>query len=343
VSRLGAGGMGEVYAADDLKLGRRVALKVLPRDMAADPERLHRFQREARAVAALNHPNIVTIYTVEEADGVQFLTMELVEGKTLTDVIPKGGLPLEELLKLAVPLVEAIAFAHQHGIVHRDLKPPNIMLTEDGRLKVLDFGLAKLKPGLSPSESVETTRLATQSLTQHHAILGTAWYMSPEQAGGALGQLREFAADPGVEIERIHGALPHVVGPARLSTDHDQVGAAFEDSLDGPGPQIDHGQARRRRDDQLADVGRVAVLVEVEALAARFVGQADNAVSRRRIDPLTWGLSRGLLHRKCRRSRQDRGRDQHAGHHGAGLLPQPGLPTRRRSKPIPSTSVPSMS
>jgi len=112
LEKLGAGGMGEVYAAEDTTLGRRVALKRLPAEMAADPDRLHRFQREARAVAALNHPNIVTIYTVEEADGVQFLTMELVEGQTLAEAIPQGGLPLDDLLKLAVPLVEAVAFAH---------------------------------------------------------------------------------------------------------------------------------------------------------------------------------------------------------------------------------------
>jgi Tol biopolymer transport system component len=184
LEKLGAGGMGEVYAAEDTTLGRRVALKRLPPEMAADPDRLHRFQREARAVAALNHPNIVTIYTVEEADGVQFLTMELVEGQTLAEAIPTGGLPLEGLLKLAVPLVEAVAFAHQHGIVHRDLKPANIMLTADGRLKVLDFGLAKLKPEVAAGGADAATRLATQSLTQGQAVVGTPWYMSPEQAAG---------------------------------------------------------------------------------------------------------------------------------------------------------------
>jgi Tol biopolymer transport system component len=179
--RLGSGGMGEVYAAEDTKLQRRVALKLLPPDMAADPERLQRFQREARAVAALNHPNIVTIYSVEESDGVQFLTMELVEGKTLAEVIRPGGLPLGELLPLAVTLVDAVAYAHRHGIVHRDLKPANIMLAEDGRLKVLDFGLAKLKPALS---STESTTLLTRSLTEQHAVVGTAAYMSPEQSEG---------------------------------------------------------------------------------------------------------------------------------------------------------------
>ncbi len=179
LEKLGAGGMGEVYAVEDTQLERRVALKLLPADMAADPERLQRFRREARAVAALNHPNIVTLYSVEEADGLQFLTMELVEGTTLAEAIPQGGLPLEELLKLATPLVEAVAFAHEHGIVHRDLKPSNIMLARDGRLKVLDFGLAKLKPATSPDE---TTRAGMPSLTRDHAVVGTAAYMSPEQA-----------------------------------------------------------------------------------------------------------------------------------------------------------------
>ncbi len=181
VAKLGEGGMGEVYAAEDTKLQRRVALKLLPPEMADDPERLQRFQREARAIAALSHPNVVTSHSVEEADGVHFLTMELVEGKTLGELIPRDGLPLDELLRLAVPLVDAVAAAHEHGIVHRDLKPANVMLASDGRLKVLDFGLAKLRPEVS---TTGTTCLATASLTSPHAIVGTAAYMSPEQAEG---------------------------------------------------------------------------------------------------------------------------------------------------------------
>jgi eukaryotic-like serine/threonine-protein kinase len=185
VGKLGQGGMGEVYAAEDTKLQRRVALKVLPPDVAADTDRLQRFQREARAIAALNHPNVVTIYSVEESNGTQFLTMELVEGRTLADSIPTGGMKLDDLLALALPLVDAVATAHQNGIVHRDLKPANVMLANDGRLKVLDFGLAKLKPGAgSSTSSTTTTHLATVSLTTPHAIVGTAAYMSPEQAEG---------------------------------------------------------------------------------------------------------------------------------------------------------------
>ena len=179
---LGHGGMGEVYAAEDTKLHREVALKLLPPDMAADPERLQRFEREAQAVAALNHPNVVTIYAVEEAEGVHFLTMELVEGKTLTDLIPERGVPVPEFLKLSVPLADAIAAAHQRGIIHRDLKPANVMVTADGRVKVLDFGLAKLK--LERLQPPDATTVTTGQLTMQHSILGTPAYMSPEQAQG---------------------------------------------------------------------------------------------------------------------------------------------------------------
>ena len=142
---LGSGGMGEVYVADDLKLGRRVALKVLSTELTGDPNRRERFEREARAAAALNHPNIVTIHSVEEADGIPFLTLELLDGKTLDEIIPAQGLPLDRVLTLAIPLTDAVGAAHQAGITHRDLKPANVMITADGRVKVLDFGLAKVR------------------------------------------------------------------------------------------------------------------------------------------------------------------------------------------------------
>ena len=147
ISPLGRGGMGEVYRARDSRLNRVVALKVLRDTAALDPERRDRFEREARAVAALNHPHIVTIHSVETVDGVPLLTMELVEGRALCEVIPKGGLPLADVLKIAIAVADAVAAAHQKGITHRDLKPGNVMLGErehDGRIKVLDFGLAKL-------------------------------------------------------------------------------------------------------------------------------------------------------------------------------------------------------
>lgn len=144
VRQLGAGGMGEVYEAEDSRLKRRIAIKLLPEGVASDPERLARLEHEAQAVAALNHPNIVTIHSVEEHGERLFLTMELVEGRPLDELIPAGGLTARDLLACAVPLVDAIAAAHARGIVHRDLKPANVMVCADGRLKVLDFGLAKL-------------------------------------------------------------------------------------------------------------------------------------------------------------------------------------------------------
>ena len=136
---LGEGGMGKVYRARDTKLDRDVALKVLPEAMAADPERFERFQREARAVAALNHPGIVTIHSVEESAGVHFLTMELVDGMTLDRILTDDGVSQERFLEVAVSLAEAVAAAHATGITHRDLKPQNVMLRRDGRVKVLDF------------------------------------------------------------------------------------------------------------------------------------------------------------------------------------------------------------
>jgi serine/threonine protein kinase/Tol biopolymer transport system component len=178
---LGAGGMGEVYRARDPRLKRDVALKVLPAELASDPERLERFEREAQTLAALNHPHIVTIFSVEEAEDLHFLTMELVEGKALTQVISRGGLPLSRFFRIAVPLTEAVSAAHDKGIIHRDLKPGNVMVTEDGRVKVLDFGLAKLR---KTTEEAMDSRSPTEPATGPGRILGTAPYMSPEQVQG---------------------------------------------------------------------------------------------------------------------------------------------------------------
>ncbi|HEU5180801.1 MAG TPA: protein kinase [Candidatus Polarisedimenticolia bacterium] len=182
LEKIGAGGMGEVYAAEDLKLHRRVALKILPSGVTGDPARRARFALEATAVAALNHPNIVTVHSVEEADGIHFITMELVEGKTLSEILPKNGLPLRRFFDLAIPLADAVAAAHRTGIVHRDLKPDNILVGSDGRLKVLDFGLAKLEE--APRKGAEASALPTRHLTEQGQILGTVAYMSPEQVEG---------------------------------------------------------------------------------------------------------------------------------------------------------------
>jgi TolB-like protein/tetratricopeptide (TPR) repeat protein len=182
LARLGAGGMGDVYRAGDSRLGRSVAIKVLPPAFVDDPRRLARFQHEARMLASLNHPNIVTIHSFEEIGGVHFLTMELVDGRPLHQHIPKGGLPVERILDFAAAISEALAAAHEKGIVHRDLKPANVMVTTEGRVKVLDFGLAK--EVLEANSSAET--LAPDEYTRIGVIVGTPAYMSPEQVEGRL-------------------------------------------------------------------------------------------------------------------------------------------------------------
>jgi TolB-like protein len=180
LEKLGAGSMGEVYRATDMKLGRDVALKVLPTDVASDPERLDRFRREARALAAINHPHIVTIYSVEETDGVHFFTMELVQGKSLDHCIPEGGLALERLARIAIALADALVAAHEKGIVHRDLKPANVMLTNDDQVKVLDFGLAKEIRAAGCDDATMTSAGRTEA----GVVMGTPSYMSPEQIVG---------------------------------------------------------------------------------------------------------------------------------------------------------------
>ncbi len=181
LGRLGAGGMGEVFRALDTTLDREVALKMLPIEVASDPDRLARFEREAKALAALQHPNIVTIHSVEQAEGVHFLTMELVEGKTLSQLIPVGGMSLEQIFDVAIPLADALAAAHDKGVIHRDLKPSNVMVSAEGWVKILDFGLVKLRAESAPEEA---TVQPTENLTREGVVLGTAPYMSPEQLEG---------------------------------------------------------------------------------------------------------------------------------------------------------------
>ena len=181
LEKIGEGGMGVVWKAEDTRLGRAVAIKILPAEVASDPDHRMRFEREAKAIAALNHPNIVTIHSVEEADGVHFLTMELVEGKTLTKLIRKDGLSLDEFLELALPLANAVSVAHEQGVTHRDLKPANIMVSDEGRVKVLDFGLAKLR---RQTTGPEASQLPTEAVTMEGRIMGTVPYMSPEQVQG---------------------------------------------------------------------------------------------------------------------------------------------------------------
>ena len=183
---IGAGGMGEVWCATDVNLGRQVAIKVLPDAFAQDPDRLARFEREAKTLASLNHPNIAIIHGLEEADGIRALVMELVEGQTLADRIGRGPIPIDEALPIAKQIAAAVEAAHELGIIHRDLKPANIKLRPDGMVKVLDYGLAKAtEPAgvMSSSQSMSPT-ITTPAMTQMGMILGTAAYMSPEQARG---------------------------------------------------------------------------------------------------------------------------------------------------------------
>jgi adenylate cyclase len=180
LAKLGEGGMGDVYRAHDARLGRDVALKVLPADVATNPDRLARFRREARALAALNHPHIVTIFSIEEAKGVPFLTMELIEGRSLEHLVADGGLALARFFDIGVALADALSAAHRKGIIHRDLKPANVMVTHDGVVKVLDFGLAREADAHGSSEHDATSL----GLTQAGIIVGTIPYMSPEQIEG---------------------------------------------------------------------------------------------------------------------------------------------------------------
>ena len=192
VRELGKGGMGQVFAAEDTRLKRQVALKILLPEVANDPDRRERFQREAEAVAALDHPNIVTIYSIETAtrepphdeQPIHFITMQLVEGKTLTELIPERGLPLERFFQMVLPLADALSAAHRKGITHRDLKPNNIMVGEDGRVWILDFGLAKFHQAEAATQESISQEAHTEALTRDGTVLGTVPYMSPELAKG---------------------------------------------------------------------------------------------------------------------------------------------------------------
>jgi two-component system LytT family response regulator len=202
VSPLGQGGMGAVYLADDIQLGRQAAIKVLPAEFAADPDRMHRFVQEARLASALTHPNVATIFEIGQQDELWFLAMEYVEGRTLTERIKEGPLKVPDLLQIGIQVADALDDAHSKGIIHRDIKPANLMITPRGHVKVLDFGLAKLQAG---QKSGDETKL----LTSAGLIVGTVEYMSPEQALGRDVDYRTDIFSLGVVIyEMATGRLP---------------------------------------------------------------------------------------------------------------------------------------
>lgn len=217
IALLGEGGMGRVYAADDLRLGRRVALKLLPEAALEKPDYVERFKREARLLAAVNHPTVVTVHSVEEADGKSFFVMEYIEGQSLQERVQPGGLAVDDLLAIAIPLAEALAAAHANGIVHRDLKPANVMLGRDGRLKVVDFGIAKPE---------RQGQIAQTALTGAGLVLGTPAYMAPEQLRGEeVGPAADLFAYAVLMYELATGSRPFTG-----SSDAEMVTAVLRDT-----------------------------------------------------------------------------------------------------------------
>ena len=207
LSLLGTGGMGEVYRARDTRLGREVAIKVLPADRLADEDRRRRFVQEAQAASALNHPHIITIHEIESADGHDFIVMEYVRGKSLDALIPRQGMRLAEVLRIAIPVADAVAAAHARGIIHRDLKPANVIVGTEGAVKVLDFGLAKLTAHDADPEEQTVTHVVDPTLSVPGTVVGTAAYMSPEQAtGGRVDARSDIFAFGAMLYEMVTGA-----------------------------------------------------------------------------------------------------------------------------------------
>jgi Tol biopolymer transport system component len=301
LSLLGAGGMGEVYEARDSKLGRNVAMKVLPAVFANDPERLSRFEREARMLASLNHPNIATIHGLEQSDGVQCLVMELVPGETLAECINAGALGIEEALQIGVQIAEALESAHEKGVIHRDLKPANVKVTPEGRVKVLDFGLAKAFASESGLDLSHVPTL-TAMRTQEGRILGTPAYMSPEQVRGKPVDRRTDIWAFGCVLYELLTARQAFRG----DTLSDSIAGVLEREPDWqvlpPGtPEKIRELLRRclRKDPQhrLRDIGDARIEME-EALAAPEAGELGapaKGIGARWKGALLWGVPVLLL------------------------------------------------
>ncbi|MBM3308101.1 MAG: tetratricopeptide repeat protein [Candidatus Eisenbacteria bacterium] len=277
LEEIGRGGMGVVYAAEDTKLGRRVAIKMLPRDLTGDPERLGRFVREAQATSAINHPNIATIYEIDEADGATFIAMEFVEGRTLRALIGSALLAPRDVVGIGLQLATGLGKAHELGIVHRDIKPENVIVRPDGIVKILDFGLAKL---LAAPEAGDTTGAMT--LTEAGVVLGTARYMSPEQAQGRPADARSDVFSAGAVLYEMAAGRPAFPGDGRLDVLYAVVTRA-------PDPIPDEGSfpaaftavvARalaKEPDDRFRDCAAMAAALREAATAAAVDGAAVGA------------------------------------------------------------------
>jgi serine/threonine protein kinase len=305
ISLLGAGGMGEVYQAHDTKLGRDVAIKVLPPAFAHDPDRLSRFQREAKILASLNHPNIATIHGLEQSDGVNFLVMELVPGETLAERVRTGALKIDVSLKVATQIAEALEAAHEKGVIHRDLKPANVKVTPEGRVKVLDFGLAKAFAGDSAHDLSLSVTLEPLG-TEEGRILGTPAYMSPEQARGkSVDKRTDIWAFGCVLYELLTGKQAF-----RGETFSDAIAAVLEREADlqvlPPATPVNIRDLLRRcmqKDSQrrLRDIGDARIEIE-EALAApkdaapTHAGVPGNAITQRKSrERLAWAIAASAI------------------------------------------------
>ena len=284
---IGKGGMGEVYQATDTKLGRSVAIKVLPEEFASDTDRVARFEREAKLLASLNHPNIAAIYGLEESEGTRFLVLELVDGQTLSERLVRGRLLVQESLELAFQIAEALDAAHEKGIIHRDLKPANIKVTPDGKVKVLDFGLAKAYAGTSVGDETVLETLAEDAENGRGVLLGTPAYMSPEQA-------RRQPADHRSDVWAFGCVLYELLDGRTLfkgNTLSDTIAAVLDRELDfGKLPRINPGLRRllkrcleknpKRRWQAIGDVG-----LEIEEILAHPEGTSAQPLPQRRLLP----------------------------------------------------------
>jgi serine/threonine-protein kinase len=269
IERVAAGGMGVVYRALDTHLGRSVALKVLPQGMIGDPERRRRFEQEARAASALNHPNIITIHDIAEDAGILYIAMEYIQGRTLAGVIPDQGLPAGEAISIAVQMADALATAHARGIIHRDLKPTNVMVTEAGLVKVLDFGLAKF----TAAEGAEELALAETALqTEAGLVLGTVSYMSPEQARGSALDARSDIFSFGAVLHQMLTGRQAFPGDSKIAI----LSAILSGTAEPMGGRVPPGLQRivdrclrKNPDDRFQRLADVKLALEAQTRTAR--------------------------------------------------------------------------